>query len=121
MTGFNIPKNFGYSQQVCIDKEEKGPQFVVNWVTLDGGAKLFWLSPLGPKQNAKTFKMTLRVRACKDSTRFLLECTRECVPCDMSHQDMKRDMDGIFVSKNVVKEAAEGNGQIYYEFTIEKV
>jgi len=41
--------------------------------------------------------------------KFLFEATAFCVPCDVTFNQMKRERDGIVLSKTVVKRASEGN------------
>ena len=96
--------------------------FLVNRLTLDGGAQLFWLAHIGPKAEAKKFKYTLWIP--NNSGDNLLEATRRCVPCDYSHQEMKKKMCGIVVDKELIDEVAVDGVKgthVCYEIIIEKV
>jgi len=97
-------------------------QFASNMLTLDGGAKMWWLSYLGPIASAKTLKYTLRLKARKDSEEYLRECTNRCESCDLSHEEAKREMCGVIVPQKLIEEAAEGDedNRFYYEITIQK-
>ena len=78
--------------------------------TFKEGAKVLWLSYLGPKDLAETFKYTLQVKASKDSDNYLREATLVCEPCELTHDEMKREMSGFIVSKKMFQYAAEGDG-----------
>ena len=42
-------------------------------------------------------------------TTYLYEGTTSCVPCDVSHKEMKRDKEGLMISKKVILAASEAN------------
>ena len=100
------------------------PKFLWNMATTSNeGAKVFWITYLGPKELAETFKYTLQVKASKISKKYLQEGTRVCEPCDMTHQEMKRELSGIIVSKKVFQKAGEGNenDRVHLDVCIQKV
>ena len=121
-TGYRIYKDGSTSQRIgAVEGDNKSPKFVWNWAPLGKGAKVFWLAYLGPKDEAKTYKYTLQILESVDEEDYLLDCTRRCEPCDVSHQEMKRDMCGIVLDKKLIEQAAEGDNCVHFNVIIQKV
>merc|ERR550517_2097174 len=98
---------------VMVLQPEVGlPQFIANWWPLDGGAQIFWVSHIGPRDEAKTFKFTLRLKSTEG--RIIAEGTRPCVPCDVTPDEMERKCYGIVLAEAWMEEAERDDGYIYY-------
>jgi len=105
--------------QLAILRPER-PMFLLNWHTLEEGAKMFWISYMGAKDSAKNFKYTFQVRASEGKDH--LECTRWCVPCDLSPEDVKRKVCAVFLDRELVEEAVKGNDdKLWFYLTIQNV
>ena len=104
------------------DVDEQCPEFLFNWDKKDmGGVKSFWISHIGPKNSAKNFKYTFRVRKDKHSEECLLESTRRCVPCDLSHEEVKNLQCAITLDRELVEDAKQRKDDkdvIYYDLII---
>jgi len=67
------------------------PRFLSNWqVSEDGITMYYWIAFVGPKESAKNFMYTLKVGEPNGAGRYLFKGTRRCVPCDLSHAEMKQ-------------------------------
>ena len=110
------------TQVVLADEgQDEGPKFLWNRATLNKGAKVIWVSYLGPKDKAETFKYTLQIKVSENVEEYLLEGTRRCEPCDLSHQEMKEEMSGIVVGKKSFEKAADGDDYVHVNINIQKV
>ena len=56
-------------------------------------------------------------RIGKDTEEHLFEGTRRCVPCDRSHEEVKRTRCAIMLEDELVEEASE-DGKLYFDLTI---
>ena len=89
-----IPGNLVKMHQAVITvRDETGndcQDFLANFCSLDEASILFWVAHIGPRNSAARYKYTLRVTS-KDINRKddMFEGTRNCVPCDMSHKEVK--------------------------------
>ena len=99
--------------------------FLINWATADDKCLLFWIALCGSKGDAEKYKYTIKIRSRKDwkagDTNYLFEGTRRCVPCDISHQEMKQERCGVMIDKKLVQEAADGGKDVVYCMKIEQV
>jgi len=96
--------------------------FLANWVEVDETSYMFWLSYIGSKNDAQKYEYTLMIQRSKDlnleMAKSLFKATTYCVPCDVSHEEMKKRKEAIVVSKELVKHATEGAADLYYNLTI---
>jgi len=95
--------------------------FLANWLEVDT-SYMFWLSYIGSKNDAEKYEYTLMIKRTKDRhlemAKSLLKATTYCVPCDVSHEEMKRRKEAIMISKELVERATEGNEYLHYVLTI---
>jgi len=73
---------------------------------------MFWVSFCGGESEAAKYEYTLKIQSSEDKkdggTKYLFTGTRQCVSCEVSHEDMKEEMEALLINKKLVK-AAEGN------------
>jgi len=119
---YTIGKECGKSAHVMAKEEgdDESPMFLSNWCRLEEGAKIFWLSYLGPKESAKKFKYTLQVKASENSEKYILEATKRCVPCDFSLEKVKRKMCAVVVEEDINEEDKKDH-RLHYNVLIQKV
>merc|ERR1712029_692411 len=109
--------------------QNKNLTFFKNWVQVDETSYMFWMSYGGPKNDAQKYEYTIMIKYSKDRTlemaKSLLKATTCCVPCDVSHEEMKKRKEAIMISKELVERATEGlcctdicNRYLHYVFTI---
>merc|ERR1712029_231335 len=85
--------------------------FCENWAEIDATSYLFWVSYCGPKILADSFKYTIKIKDRKyGQKKYLFEATTYCVPCDLSHEQMKKSKEGIVLSKKLVDRGTVGEG-----------
>jgi len=103
------------NDQFVIELETQNDDitFFSNWLKFDETCFIYWLSYEGLKKDAAKYKYTLKIQSSKDDkagkTTYLYEGTTRCVPCDISHEEMKKVKEGIVLSKKVVMAASEEN------------
>jgi len=98
-----------FAYEVDVGSDTGGIEFLINWrTTSDQKCLLFWISNLGPKEEADWFKYSIKIKSDKGD---LFEATRRCVPCDISHTEMKDQLCGILMNKNLLREAAIGSNK----------
>merc|ERR1712029_439727 len=91
--------------------------FFENWVEVEDTFFIFWISNCGPKKEASRFKYSLKIKSREDKENILYEGKSYCVPCDISHEEMKNRKAGILISKEIIK-AAGCCWRIFYTLTI---
>jgi len=125
--GIYFPKTCLKAQSVLTENTQgnsnnKRPQFLMNWHTLEEGGKMFWISYIGAKDSARKYKYTMQVKASENSQKYHSEGTKWCVPCDLSQEEVKRKVCAIFLDKELVEEAMRGNNdKLWLNLTIQPV
>lgn len=96
-------------------------KFLLNWYKFDEVSKLFWMAYIGPKDLASSYKYTVQVQKSKaEEKKYAFEGTRYCVPCDLSHEDVKRKRCALMLEKELVDSAAKDDNKLHYSVTIFK-
>merc|ERR1719320_1082979 len=65
-------------------------EFLMNWCPSDDDFTLFWVAYIGKKGLSSNYKYTLQVESKEQPEKYLFEGTRNCIPCDLSHTDVKK-------------------------------
>ena len=111
---------------IIVSHEQDVLEFFSNWQHYDIHHTMFWISFCGTKKEAKEFEYTLKIVSSADKkagrTNYLLTGTRECISCDVSHEDVKRSGNALVLSKDMLAKAAEGNDEnkLEWAFVITK-
>jgi len=83
---------------------------------------MFWISFRGTSKEAEEYEYTIKIQSSADKmagrTKYLFIGTRQCVSCDVSHKDMKKTTEALFVSKDLMRKAAEGNKEKILEYEL---
>jgi len=99
--------------------------FLSNWqVSEDGNAMYYWIAFVGPRESAKNFMYTLKVGETDGPGRPLFEGTRVCVPCDLSHADMKKSKCCLMLDKELIQNISvveENMRRFNFSLSIHKV
>jgi len=110
---FHIDLSTVIKHQSVIEVENDDSNFFSNWLLIDETCFIYWLAYQGPKKDAAKYKYTLKIQSRRDvmagKTNYLYKGTTHCVPCDVSHKEMKRDKEGLMISKKVILAASEAN------------
>lgn len=95
--------------------------FLMNWTT-DGNCLVFWMSFVGPKNKAKEFKYSIKIKNFHrvTVTEYVYEGTRACVPCDVSHKEMKEQRCGIVIDRKLIIDAADFEDILHYCIQIDE-
>jgi len=110
-SAYSLPINMR-RQQVMKNRDDPSMNFLMNWHTMDGGGRVFWISYIGPRKMAKTFKYTLKVQANPADKPHILEGAKKCAPCDLSFDEVKRKVCAVFLDKESIEEATEGRDDV---------
>jgi len=98
-------------------------KFLFNWCSLDNNSMLFWVVYIGQKHLASKYMYTLQVERSKEETKtrkYVFEGTRECIPCDLSHKDVKKNKWALLLDKDLLADAPKEDGRTRYTLTIYK-
>merc|ERR1711974_412864 len=86
---------------------------------------MFWVSHVGTQMEADKYQYTLKIenpkRKSENSKYLLFNGTRDCMSCDVSHEDMKEKGDALFLNRGLLERAVNGSdGKIHYTLVINK-
>ena len=79
---------------------------------------MFWISFSGTRKEAEECEYSLKIVNAADRTKYLFTGSRQCVSCDVSHEDMKKKMEALCVHKELMRKAAEGHNQKRLEYKL---
>jgi len=112
----HLPTSFSvYGQMIIkVENDSQLPHFRFDWIdNFCGSSFFFWISCVGPNNTADKYKFTLQVyngeAFKKGKIDFLFEGVRRCVPCDISHAEMKARKQCLMVDSTLIEEATKGN------------
>merc|ERR1712029_432756 len=104
-----------YGQMIIkVENDSQLPNFRFDWIdNFRVSSFFFWISCVGPNNAADEYKFTLQVyngqAFKKGKIDFLFEGVRRCVPCDISHAEMKARKQCLMVDSTLIEEATKGN------------
>ena len=105
------------------------PKFLLNSATVDE-LTCFWVSHIGPKASAANYEYSIqfegkqyRKNGKKD---YFFEGTRRCLPCDLSHEHVKRKKCALVLDNESIEDVTKTKGnnedsKLYYFLNIYKV
>ena len=67
---------------------------------------MIWVSFKGSKKDDRNYKFTIEV--LDKQGRASLSCTRFCVPCDISREEVKEKFLGVVINKDMTHEINTG-------------
>ena len=93
-----------------------------NQVWVDNDYVMVWVSVLGTKEEATKLEYSLRFYNLKDRDErrknYLFWGTMACVPCDISHEEMKFQRLGCGLSRQLMDKY--GDGEVCYDIKFAK-
>jgi len=121
---------FGYTLPIVQPSSESdkvqavmsvaGHKFLFNWCSLDDDLTLFWVAYIGRKNLSSNYRYTLQVESKEEAKDDVFEGTRYCIPCDLSHTDIKKKKWALLLDKDLIVEATREDGNLHYTLTINK-
>jgi len=111
-------------------KQTCSTDFLVNWCRKEEGdgsvTTMFWVSsPIGraycDRNKNKQYKYTLKIASPTEKDVFLFVGTRFCIPCDLSHEDVKKRRCALTLEKELVDMAKTEDGRVNYRVKIDEV
>jgi len=89
--------------------------FFINREHYNDELVMFWISFCGDQNEAEEYEYTIKIESSADKkagrTNYLFSGTRKCVSCDVSHEDMKKKKEAVFINKELLIKAAEGHDE----------
>ena len=112
------------SQDVLFFTDGHGPQtFLLNCCDGFGyksESKLVWIAYIGPKESASNYKYTLQLEDA-GMNKYLTEDTRYCIPCDLSHIEVRVRWCAVVLDKDTIERATKDGNVLSFSLTIFKV
>jgi len=100
---------------------DDGYKFLLNWCSLDDNFTLFWAAYIGQNSLSSNYKYTIQVQRSKDEPwKYVYEGTRECIPCDLSHTDVKNKKSALVLDKGLIDDATKEDDMLHYTLTIDE-
>ena len=96
---------------LALGKVSNNLGFFFNWVNYDMNLAMFWISFWGRAKEAEKYDYSLVLKSSVDNnvaSTNLLCGQRECVSCDMSHEEVKKQAKGLLFPHDLMDKAVEG-------------
>ena len=97
---------------LALGKVSKNLGFIFNWVNYDMNLAMFWISFCGRAKEAEKYEYKLMLKSSVDNnvaiTTNLLSGERECVSCEMAHEEVKKKAKGLLFPHDLLDKAVEG-------------
>ena len=110
------------SLSFCSPMKAGNIPILFNNVWVDNDYVMVWVSVLGTKEDAKKLEYSLRFYNVKDRDKerknYLFWGTMACVPCDISHEEMKKKRLGCGLSMELMDKY--GDGEVFYDIKFAK-
>jgi len=115
---FMIP-SAGLEKNQSVTSVAGGHKFLENWCSLDDDLTLFWVAYIGQKGLSSKYRYTLQVRGSKKEIAFL--GARNCIPCDLSHADVKKKKWALVLDKDLLADATKEDDMLHYALAIDEI
>jgi len=106
-----------------VGRDAQNPAFLFNYNAENDAAPIFWIACVAPKKSgAKRYKYTFQVKNSGiDDTGFIFEGTRPCVPCDLSHEEVRKMGCYLVLDEETIADVTMDHWKIPITVTISKV
>jgi len=127
MENFGIEKKGFIPQESGLNKAQsplkcKDLTFFINRNDYNDDLMMFWVSFCGTKKEAEQYEYTIKIMSSAEKkagrTQYLFTGSRRCVSCHVSHKDMKKTLEALFVSKELMRKAAEEHDEKMLEWKL---
>jgi len=78
--------------------------FYANYALLDDKNTMRWISYNGPKKDREKYQFSIEVLSTGDPKKVVFSCTKFCVPCDISQEEVKEKHLGVIINKALAQE-----------------
>ena len=102
-----------------LGKVNNDLEVILNWESYDENIKMFWISLTGTAKKAKEYEYTLKLRN-KDGADILAFKKTECLSCEMSSDNVKKDATALFLTRDDVKRAETDEKRLKWKVLIKK-
>jgi len=87
--------------------------FFLNQLSGQDNLVMFWISFCGGQEEAEQYEYTLKIKSSAyrkaGRTVYLFTGSRQCMSCEVSHEDMKKRKEAVLIDEKLLAKAAEGN------------
>jgi len=125
---FEVWINKGHYVQapLSVANSNDSQKFIINSCTFDEITRMVWVAHIGSKDSALNYKYTLQIENYQEGQNaankgYVFECTRECVPCDLSHEDVKTERCAIMLERSLTEKAITEDYKFWFRLSISKV
>ena len=105
--------------QVPLVKVNSDLKFLINRRQYDENITMFWISLCGTQVEAEEYEYTIKIRhptEQREDRKYLFTGSRDCVSCDVSHEDMKVKGEGLLLNNALLEKAAVENDGNFLKF-----
>jgi len=96
--------------------------FFINRKHYNDELTMLWISFCGGQKEAEEYEYTIKIESSTarkaGRTKYLFSGTRQCVSCDVSHEDMEKKMEALCINKELMRKAAEGHNEKRLEYKL---
>ena len=81
---------------------------------------MFWISFSGGQDEANKYEYILKIQSSDPQPDYLFTGSRRCVSCEVSHEDMKREITALMIDEKLLHSAIVkiGNVENRINFTL---
>ena len=94
-------------------------KFLANRRYYDTNITMWWVSFCGTQVEANEYEYTIKIKnptEQRENRKYLFTGTRDCVSCDVSHEDMKVKGDALLLNKALLERAANEKDEKFLKF-----
>jgi len=121
-----VEKDFNCSPSTFNRKHQplrcNGIDFYFNQRSQSENLAMFWISFSGRQDEANKYEYILKIQSSDPQPDYLFTGSRRCVSCEVSQEDMLREMTALMIDKKLLVSATVGNveNRIRYTLMIKK-
>ena len=94
--------------QISLNLLNSDLKFFLNRMHYDTTFTMFWVAFCGTQMEADEYEYTIKIKnptEQREDRKYLFTGTRDCVSCDVSHEDMKVKGDALLLNKALLERA----------------
>ena len=113
------PTGLGNTQKP-LDAVDNDFKFFINFKSYDTTLTMFWISMCGTQMEAADYTYKLKIKNSTEKQAkemYIFSGKRDCVSCDVYHEDMKEKKDALFINKALLERVAVENDGQYLKFS----
>jgi len=81
---------------------------------------MFWISYTGGPDEADKYEYIVKIQSSEPQSDYFFTGSRRCVTCNVSQEDMKKEMTAVFIDNKLLQKAADGDGDVKYSLMVKR-